>query len=408
MGMSRTTGSGVDRPIIGGLEKQLATQPRDVKYCSRCVISNQRPRIVLDAEGVCSACRFAYEKHYVIDWTARERQLEALLDRHRRRDGTWDVVVPGSGGKDSAFVAHQLKTKYGMHPLTVTWAPFRYTDTGWQNFQSFIHSGFNNLLAHPNGRLHRNIARISFEELGDAWQPFGYGQMCLAFHIALRFGIKLIFFGENGEAEYGGDPKNNYESHMPVEDWALLYFKGAMVDDLVEYGLRYKDYFSKDELDESDLIFYRPPAIAELHLAGTEMHWYSYYHKWIPQENYYYSSEHTGFRANPERSEGTYSKYASLDDRTDGFHFYMAFLKFGIGRATSDAAHEIRDGHITREEGVALVRRYDGEFPSKYFAEFLEYLDIDEEHFWRIADSYRPPHLWEKVNGQWRLKYQVS
>jgi len=79
-----------------------------------------------------------------------------------------------------------------------------------------------------------------------------------------------------------------------------------------------------------------------------------------------------------------------------------------LGRATSDAAHEVRDGHISREEAVALVKRYDGEFPGKRFGEFLEYLDISEENFWNIVDSFRPPHLWKKVNGQWKLKHQVS
>ena len=118
--------------------------------------------------------------------------------------------------------------------------------------------------------------------------------------------------------------------------------------------------------------------------------------------------ENTGFQSNHERSEGTYSKYASLDDRTDGFHYYMGFIKFGIGRTTSDSAHEIRDGHITRDEGIALVRRYDGEFPKKYFKEFLAYLDITEEYFWEVVDSFRKPHLWEKVNGEWRLKHQIT
>lgn len=390
------------------LEKQLLTQPKVVEFCKKCVVSNQRPRIAFDEEGVCSACKFAYEKRYVINWAERESQLQELLDKHRREDGWWDVVVPCSGGKDSSYVAHQLKHKYGMHPLTVTWAPFKYTDIGFQNYQNFVKSGFNNLLCHPNGKLHRKLARLAFEELGDAWQPFAYGQMCYAFHIALRFDIKLVFFGENGEAEYGGDPKNNYKSYMPLEDWAKLYFKGCTVDDLIDFGLKHKDYLSEDDLDESDLVFYRPPSVEELKKAGIQMHWYSYYHKWVPQENYYYSVENTGFQANPERSEGTYSKYASLDDRLDGFHFYMAYIKFGIARATSDAAHEIRDGHITREEGVALVRRYDGEFPSKYFKEFLEYLDITEEHFWEVVDKFRPPHLWKKENGKWVLRHQVS
>jgi hypothetical protein len=110
------------------------------------------------------------------------------------------------------------------------------------------------------------------------------------------------------------------------------------------------------------------------------------------------------------RSEGTYSKYASLDDKTDGFHFYLAYIKFGIARATSDAAHEIRDGHLTREEGISLVHRYDGEFPKKYFKEFLEYLGIAEQDFWDVINFYRlhTPHLWEQKGGEWILKHRVS
>jgi N-acetyl sugar amidotransferase len=396
------------KSVVGGLESQILALPKEVKFCKRCVVSNQRPRIVFDEEGVCSACHFAYEKYHSIDWKEREEKLLRLLDQHRRKDGQWDVVVPGSGGKDSSFVAHQLKERYGMHPLTVTWAPFRYTDIGYKNYVSFVDSGFNNLLAYPNGRFHRLLARLCFEEIGDPFMPFGYGQMCYAFHIAQRFGIKLVFFGENGEAEYGGTTKNNYKSHMPVEDWADLYFHGANVDTLIDFGLKHKEYSTRNDFDLSDATFYRPPSVELLKKAGTEMHWYSYYYRWVPQEHYYYAVDHTGFQANPERSEGTYSKYASLDDRTDGFHFYLAYIKFGIARATSDACHEIRDGHITREEAVALVRRYDGEFPKRYFAEFLDYLGIDEEYFWKVVDVYRLEHLWEKKDGTWRLKHQVS
>jgi len=398
-----------DKPIvIGGLEGQIPNLPQEVRFCKKCVVSNQRPRIVFDDEGVCSACRFSYQKYHVTDWQARERELVALLDTYRSTDGSWDCIVPASGGKDSSYVAHQLKTKYGMHPLTITWAPFRYTQIGYQNFLNFTDTGFNNLMAYPNGRFHRKLARLAFEELGDAWQPFAYGQMSYAFHIALRFGIKLVFFGENGEAEYGGATRNNERSHMPLEDWADLYFHGANVDTLVDFGLKHKSWFNESDFDPSDVTFYRPPTVEALKGCNINMHWYSYYHRWVPQENYYYAIDHTGFSANPERSEGTYSKYASLDDQTDGFHFYLAYIKFGLGRTTSDAAHEIRDGHITRDEGVALVRRYDGEFPKKYFKEFLDYLQIDEAHFWKVIDAYRLPHIWEKAGGQWRLKQQVT
>ena len=286
-----------------------------------------------------------------------------------------------------------------MHPLTVTWAPHVYTDIGWKNFQAFIDSGFDNILGTPNGLLHRELTRYAFEKIGDPFQPFIYGQKAFPLQMAVKYKIPLIMYGENGEVEYGGDEKNeDRPSHNLTGDLLNHYFSGVTPEELCDY-----------KYSKTDLQAYYPPEQELMEEIGVECHFYGYYKKWIPQENFYYSVEHTGFEVNSDgRSESTYSKYASLDDRLDGFHFYLAYIKFGIGRATSDAAHEIRDGHITREEGVALVRRFAGEFPEKYFKEFLEYIDISEEKFWEIIDSFRPPHLWKKINGEWKIKYQVK
>jgi len=141
---------------------------------------------------------------------------------------------------------------------------------------------------------------------------------------------------------------------------------------------------------------------------NIEFHFLGYYLKWVPQECYYYSAEHAGFEANPMRSEGTYSKYSSLDDKIDGFFYYTTYIKFGYGRATQDAAQEIRHRHITREEGVALVNRFDGEFPQKYFKEFLEYIDVSEEKFWQTVDEFRDDSLWKKERDSWVLRHKVA
>lgn len=390
------------------LDTQLETQPKEVRYCTRCVVSNQRPRTVFDQDGVCTACCYAERKQNGVDWAKREQELSALCDKHRSADGSFDVVVPGSGGKDSGYTAHLLKTKYGMHPLCVTWAPFEYTDIGWKNFQDFVKSGFTTLNCFPDGVLHRKLARVAFELKGDAWEPFTFGQKSLAFHIALKWNIPLIFYGENGEVEYGGSMQSADKPFELVADWEKLYFKGAGVDALLRAGAE-RGILTEQEADDKTFDLYRAPKLEDIERLGAEMHWLSYYKKWVPQENFYYAQKHTGFTVNEDgRSEGTYSKYASLDDKSDGFHFYLGYIKFGLGRASRDAMMEIRSGHITREEGVALVRRYDGEFPKKYFPWFLEYLGITEKHFWEIVDSYRPSHLWEKVNGEWKLRHQVK
>jgi len=336
---------------------EMYNLPSEVKFCKKCVISNQRPRIELDENGVCNACNYAEKKNSIIDWKQREEELVDLLNRHRKSNGEFDVICPGSGGKDSAYVAHQLKYKYGMHPLTVTWAPHIYTEIGWRNIQNFINAGFDNIMGTPNGKVHRKMTRIAFEVLGDPFQPFIYGQVAFPLQMALKYNVKLVMDGENAEAEYGGNPKQETARGLGLEGMLKYFCSNLGVSELLDYG------FSK-----KDLYYYMPPSADELMSKGIEHTFFSYYRKWNPQEHFYYASEHTGFQANPDgRSEGTYSKYASLDDKIDGFHFYTMFMKFGIGRATSDAAHEIREGHLTREEGVSLVRRFDGEFPKKKF-----------------------------------------
>jgi len=392
------------------LDRQLANRPKEVRFCRKCVVSNQRPRITFDDNGVCSACNYAVVKHNEIDWKQREEMLLELLDRHRSKDGSYDCIVPSSGGKDSGYVAHQLKYVYGMHPLTVTWAPFLHTDIGWRNYVNLKDHGFDNFLFFPDGVVYRKIARLAFELLGDAWQPFGYGQKYYPFHMACKFKVPLVFYGESGEVEYGGSVKNVGRPVDPIGEWDKIYFKGSGIEEIIRHGLEI-GMLSEEEAQKNKYELYFTPSRLELEEVKPEMHWFSFYKKWVPQENYYYVIENTGFQANYDgRSEGTYSKYASLDDKTDGFHFFLAYIKFGIGRATSDAAHEIRDGHLTREEGAALVHRYDGEFPKKYFKEFLQYLDITEDEFWEVIDFYRElsPHLWEKTDGEWTLKHRVS
>lgn len=373
--------------------------PTEVKYCVKCTISNQRPRITFDEKGVCSACNYAEFKKNKINWTERENELVALLDRHRKNDGSFDVIVPSSGGKDSAYIAHELKHKYGMNPLTVTWSPHLYTEIGWKNFQSLIHTGdLANVLGTPSGKTHRKLTKLSFEILGDPFQPFIYGQANFPLQTAVNYNIPLIMYGENGEVEYGGDMKNAYKPTRDYKsDHKKHYFSGLSPEDLVEYGI-----------DEKDIKPYMAPSNEKLDKLGCEIHFYGYYKKWVPQEFYYYCVDNTGFSANPVRSEGTYSKYASLDDQLDGFHYFLAYIKFGLGRTTSDSAHEIRDGHLTREEGQLLVDKFDGEFPAKYFKVFLEYCDITEDFFWEVIDSWRSDHLWTKIDGEWKLKHNVA
>jgi len=391
--------------------------PEKVVFCKNCTMSNQRPAsqpefrhttngthttLHFDENGICDACRFAREKDR-IDWKVREKELLKLLDKFRRNDGYYDCVVPGSGGKDSVYASHILKYKYGMHPLTVTWPPIIYTGVGWENFRNWIDiGGFDNISFNYNGRTHALLTRLAIENLLHPFQPFILGQKNLAPKIAIKYGIPLIFYGEN-EAEYGNPIADNSsslrdKSYHTTQHLSEIYLGGVSIQEL----------FEKYDLAQNDIQMYLPANSEELEKTNIEVHYLGYYQKWTPQEAYYYSVEHAGFQANPVRSEGTYSKYNSLDDKIDGLHYYTTYIKFGLGRASYDSSQEIRNKHITREEGVALVGRFEGEFPEQYFNEVMDFIGMDPEWFHELCDSFRSPHLWKVENNEWKLRYRVE
>lgn len=406
--------------------------PTKIEFCKKCVISNQRPSsceeyknnkdskkqaIKLDENHICDACKTA-EKKNNIDWKERENELKELCDKYRSKDGSYDCLIPGSGGKDSFFQAHILKYKYNMHPLTITWAPNIYTEWGWKNHRSWIKAGFDNILYTPNGKTHRLLTRIAVENLFHPFQPFILGQKALAPKIAAQYNIPLIFYGEN-EAEYGNPIKDNLSAkrdwkYFTSEDKSKIYLAGVSLKNL-------KDNFG---ILPGELNLYIPADPELIEKKHIEVHYLGYYLKWHPQGAYYYAVENGGFQAAPERTSGTYSKYNSIDDKIDDFHYYTTYIKFGIGRATYDAAQEIRNGEITREEGIQLVKKYDGEFPERFSDEIFEYLSIterefpiaskmfeepkmDKEYFLHLADRFRSPHLWKYKNGIWSLRHTI-
>ena len=387
--------------------------PIKVVFCEKCVTSNQRvapsvsiedahksvkEKIYFHEDGVCEACKVVDKKNS-IDWNQREQDLLKLLDKHRSKDGSYDCIVPGSGGKDSVFASHILKHKYGMRPLTVTWSPHLYTDVGWKNFQNWIaHGGCDNTLFTPNGDITRMLTGLAFRKLLHPFQPFTMGQRYFPSKAAKLHGIKLVFYGENA-AEYGTGKGEDILSNVPMkyisgEITKATRIAGYTISELNSLGIAFED-----------LLPYLPMSSQDFQQNEIQAHYLGHFIKWTPQECYYYAVKHTGFSANSERTEGTFSKYNSIDDKLDGFHYWCGFIKFGIGRCTHEASQEVRNGHIDREEALALVKRFDGEFPQKYFEEVLDYLGLSAEEFFGIADSFRPEHLWHRKNGDWHLKH---
>jgi hypothetical protein len=259
---------------------------------------------------------------------------------------------------------------------------------------------------------------LAVENLFHPFQPFIFGQKFLAPKIALMHNVKLVFFGEN-EAEYGNPVDDNTSakrdwSYFTTEDETNIYLGGTSITELKEdFGL-----------NNNDLNQYMPCNPEDLKDNEIEVHYAGYYMKWHPQSAYYYAVEHGDFEACPERMPGTYTKYSSIDDKMEDFNYYTQGIKYGLGWSSYHTAQEIRNGDITKEEGIALVKKYDLEFPERFLNDFLDYISIDSKHspaassqfeqpivdrdyFMHLHDRFRSPHLWLKENGSWRLRHRI-
>lgn len=368
---------------------------RKVIYCKKCLMPNSRPRISFDEDGICNACRHAKEKWENIDWGARKKEFLELIEPHRPKDGSWDCIVPWSGGKDSSAIAYKLKFEFGMNPLLVTVSPQVPNEIGNHNREALIQRGFDHLFFRPNQKVHRRLAKRFFIERGNQKVPWEAAVNTIPIRVAVKFNIPLVFFAEHGESEYGGkilnEDSNKFRDFTEVVEHQIGDDPRNWID---------------DEITANDLTTYIYPDIKEIKRVGVIAFYFSYFFKWSSYENYLYIKDKYDFRTCPDgRTEGTFTNFDSLDDKSDNLFYYMQYIKFGFGRALRDASRMIQNKQLTRKEGVELARKYDHEFPAKYFHNMLEYLQIAEKDFYEIIDKHRNPEIWEKKDAQWKLRY---
>ncbi len=391
-------------------------------YCHKCNLSNQQPTSIneyfhtynskqqsvkFNEKNICAACEYNDKKYNYINWNEREKELIEIVNKNKKNNGSYDCIVSGSGGKDSIYASWILKYKYKMNPLTITWAPHLYTDVGKENMDRWIsNGGFDNFLFTPNPIVHRKITREATLNILHPFQPFILGQKHFVIKFALKMNIPLIFYGES-PADYGknvGHKSKSFDdkhsknqqgySLDPIEgkDFRDCYLGGKQVGDYLNEGFKLEDFTS-----------YRPAGYDEINEKKLKKYYLGYFLKWIPQNNYYFSVDKTNFIPANYRLDGTFQKYASLDDKLDGFFFYTRFIKFGVGRAMMDSAQEIRNGFLTKEEGLRLINKYDGEYPKTYEKEFLNYISMSKEEFNKLCDKFRKKEIWHKKNGKWKL-----
>lgn len=369
---------------------------KNIFWCQNCLAMSTRPRIRFDVRGWCNACVWM-EKKKTLDWSSRAKKLKKILDKHRRAAGNFDCLVPVSGGKDGSYVAYNLKHKHGMNPLCLTITPPIPLELGEKNLRAFVESGYNHITINPAHEAMRMLNRLGFEEMGFPYYGWLIAIQAAPVRVANQLGIGLIFFGEDGEIEYGGTTETEKNPVYNVDYMKKVYLEGG-----------YEKVLTAAKVPRGDKFFFKFPHDEELALSPVEISHWSYFENWDPYRNYLVAKEHCGLQEAVSSNAGTFTNFAQNDQALYALHTYLMYLKFGFGRANQDACIEIRRGAMDRAQAVNLVRLYDGLYPEEFLPAYLDYYRMKPSEFDAVLDRYANNELFEKNNGRWRPRFTIK
>ncbi len=350
-------------------------------YCKRCVMSDTKPDLHLDEDGVCNACR-SYEKRKEVDWDARYQELLQVLQKYRRPDGSnWDCIVPVSGGKDSTYQVVRM-LQLGLNPLCVTSTTCDLSELGRKNIENLKHLGVDYVEMSPNPQIRAKLNRIGLTQVGDISWPEHVGIFTIPVRAAVQFNVPLLVWGENSQNEYGG-PATAAGNNVLNRRW-LEEFGGLL-------GMRVSDLPGVEGIEAKHLLCYTYPSDSELARVGVTGLFLGHYLPWDGLANTLIAQAN-GFRTYDKVVEGSMVSYENLDNYQTGIHDYFKYLKFGFGRATDLACVHIRRNRLTRQDGLEAVKRLDGKFPWEYLgkslADILRPLEMSVDEFIRVCDKF--------------------
>lgn len=365
-------------------------------FCTRCVYpSTAATPLTFDKNGVCSGCR-THEEQKNIDWVERAERFKELCDEYRGR-GEYDCIIPVSGGKDSFFQTHLLKA-HNMKPLLVTYNENNETDLGKRNIQRMKETfGCDYFNFTPSVEVLKKMNRVGLIKMGDPDQHAHMGINSIPIRLAVLYNVPLIIWGEHGFMNLGG-----MHSYNDLVEYTRRFRKEHLL-----HGWDWEDFVGEEGLTERDLSCFKYPSDDDIERVGIRGVFISNYFGWNQNIHAGKMRELYGFEyAEDGTFDRTYKNDSNLNNIHDnGLHDFMKWIKFGYGRATDHASRDIRNGAITREQGVELVKRYDHRFP-RDVERWLNYTGMSEEEFYQAVESWRGP-CWRKENGRW-VKDEIS
>jgi len=348
-----------------------------------------------DEAGVCMGCRMAEKKREISasEWRRRRELLRGILEAYRCRDGSgYDCIIPVSGGKDSYFQAHVIKHEFGLRPLLVTYNGNNYLDVGWRNVHRMKEAlGLDQVFYSPSVEVLRKLNRLGFVVMGDMNWHAHVGITTLPVRAAVQHKAPLLIWGEHGYLDLCGQ--------FSMDDFPEMSYRDRL--EHFARGYEWNYMVGREGLVAQDLIPYMYPSDQEIYDLDVRGIYLGNYVYWEANEHAKLVIERYGFETSADPFDRTYRTMSNLDDmHENGVHDYLKYIKFGYGRCTDHVCKDIRAGLLTRDEGIALVRKMDHVKP-RDLARWLAYVGMAEEEFDRIADTFRDRRVWRRENGTW-------
>lgn len=360
-----------------------------MKYCSKCLFPETKPDLSFNENGVCSACIASEEKDKNIDWKQLEKEFHQIILHYKKKEGEigWDCIVPVSGGKDSTYQAFFMKEICGMNPLCVCFETTMVTELGRKNLDNLSKMGLDVIHFKKNDEVYKKMVVESFKKVGDEMWPNHIGIFTIPIMISVKFNIPLIIWGENSQQEYGGPNLESVRSRILNRKW-LEEFGGLL-------GYRIQDMIGVNGITEKELTPYFYPSDEEIERVGVTGLFLGSYFFWDARKQLEIVKKY-GFSVKEDGpTEGTYTNYENIDEKLVSLHDYLKYTKYGFGRATDHANIDIRNKRITREEGLDLVKKYDGKYPHFGVKSFMEYSGMTKQEIDSVIDSFTNPILFK-------------
>lgn len=372
-----------------------------IKLCKKCVNPSTRPNIYFNEDGVCPVCLFEEEKKEdAVDWDARDKELDDIVIWGKNNSkSSYDCIVTVSGGKDSLKQAMYARDKLGLKPLLVSsvYPPEHLQERGAQNLSNLISLGFDTISISLNPKIYKDLMRKSFFEKVNIFNASEMALYAIPVHVAIAYKIPLIFLGENPALTIGEKHGNLDGDASKMKHCNTL--GGGKVDWLISAGV-----------SKQDAHFYEYPPDEDMEAADLRLVYLGYYIKeWSGHNNAVFSIEHGLItRDEPPGKIGDLWGVSALDEDFRIVNQMIKYIKFGFGHVTDQVIDAIHLGQMTREEGLELIKKYDGKCAPIYVKKYCKYLGITEEKFWRIVETVRNKELWERdQSGEWKLKYDI-